>query len=307
VIEDLRRFRPETQIVLGGNYAILCPDHARSLGADLVVDGIDVQPLWSFMQVEPDPAQTAIWEVYDRLDTGALKLTDGCPFRCSYCSVPRVYGRFRPRSIERALAELELLISRGARNVAFYDDSLLFDAEHVLTPFLQEVLRRGVRVNLHTPNALNARFLTAELADLMVRAGFKTFYLGFESASRQWQQGTGGKVFSEELALAVERLLAAGADPADVTAYQIVGHPASDAQELEESMRFVHSLGIRGMLADFAPIPGTPDGEVCRQWVDLDEPLMHSKSAFPIIRLGFDEVNRLKDLQRKLNRSLGEL
>lgn len=307
VIEDLRRFRPETQIVLGGNYAILCPDHARSLGADLVVDGIDVQPLWSFMQVEPDPAQTAIWEVYDRLDTGVLKLTDGCPFRCSYCSVPRVYGRFRPRSIERALAELELLISRGARNVAFYDDSLLFDAEHVLTHFLQEVLRRGVRVNLHTPNALNARFLTAELADLMVRAGFKKFYLGFESASRQWQQGTGGKVFSEELAHAVERLLAAGADPADVTAYQIVGHPASDAQELEESMRFVHSLGIRGMLADFAPIPGTPDGEACRQWVDLDEPLMHSKTAFPIIRLGFDEVNRLKDLQRKLNRSLGGL
>jgi len=304
VIEDLRRFRPEAKIVLGGNYAILCPDHARSLGADLVVDGIDVQSLWSFMQVEADPTQPALWETYDRLDTGALKLTDGCPFRCSYCSVPRVYGRFAPRSIERALAELELLISRGARNVAFYDDSLLFDAEHVLASFLREILRRGIRVNLHTPNALNARFLTAELADLMVRAGFKTFYLGFESASRQWQQGTGGKVFSEELALAVERLLAAGADPADVTAYQIVGHPASDAQELEESMRFVHSLGIRGMLADFAPIPGTPDGEACRQWVDLDEPLMHSKTAFPIIRLGFGEVNRLKDLQRAFNRDL---
>ncbi|MEN6428633.1 MAG: radical SAM protein [Phycisphaerales bacterium] len=305
VIEDLRQFCPEARIVLGGNYAILCSDHARSLGADLVIDGIDVQPLWSFMQMTADPEQTALWEVYERLDTGALKLTDGCPFQCSYCSVPRVYGRFRARPIDRSLAELELLISRGARNVAFYDDALLFDAEHVLAPFLREVLHRGVRVNLHTPNALNARFLTADLAALMVRAGFKTFYLGFESASRQWQQGTGGKVFSEELALAVECLLAAGADPADVTAYQILGHPASDAQELETSMRFVHSLGIRGMLADFAPIPGTPDGEACRRWVDLDEPLMHSKTAFPIIRLGFDEVNRLKDLQRKFNRSLG--
>jgi hypothetical protein len=69
-------------------------------------------------------------------------------------------------------------------------------------------------------------------------------------------------------------------------------------------MRFVHRLGIRGMLADFSPIPGTPDGEACRRWVDLEEPLMHNKTAFPIIRLGFDEVNRLKDLQRALNRSL---
>ncbi len=304
VIEDLRRICPETRIVLGGNYAILCSEHARGLGADLVVSGIDLQPLWSFLQMTPDPDQPALWEVYGGLETGALKLTDGCPFQCSYCSVPRVYGRFKPRPLGRALAELELLVRQGARNIAFYDDALLFDAEHVLGPFLEEIVRRDIRVNLHTPNALNARFVTAELADLMVRAGFKTFYLGFESASRCWQEGTGGKVFSEELARAVEHLLAAGADPADVTAYQIIGHPDSDAQELETSMRFVHSLGIRGMLADFAPIPGTPDGEACRRWVDLDEPLMHNKTAFPIIRLGFDEVNRLKDMQRALNRSL---
>jgi radical SAM superfamily enzyme YgiQ (UPF0313 family) len=199
------------------------------------------------------------------------------------------------------MAEVNLA---GAENVAFYDDALVFDAQRVLVPFLLETLRRGIRVNLHTPNALNARFLTADLAQLMVRAGFKTFYLGFESASRQWQEGTGGKVFSEELARAVDHLFAAGADPIDITAYQIVGHPNSDVQELEESMRFVHRLGIRGMLADFSPIPGTPDGEACRRWVDLEEPLMHNKTAFPIIRLGFDEVNRLKDLQRAFNRTI---
>jgi len=305
VIEDVRRIWPDTKIVLGGNYAILCSDHARSLGADLVVAGIELTPLWTFLCVAPDPDQPALWEAYDELATGALKLADGCPFQCSYCSVPRIYGRFRARSKERAMAELELLIEQGARDVAFYDDALLFDAQRVLAPFLHEVIRRGVRVNLHTPNALNARFLTAELAELMIRAGFKTFYLGFESASRQWQQGTGGKVFSEELARAVEYLLTAGADPADITAYQILGHPDSDAQELEASMQFVHGLGIRGMLADFAPIPSTPDGEACRRWVDLDEPLMHNKTAFPILRLGFDQVNHLKDLQRALNRSLG--
>jgi hypothetical protein len=31
---------------------------------------------------------------------------------------------------------------------------------------------------------------------------------------------------------------------------------------------------------------------------------MHNKTAFPILLLGFDETNRLKDLQRTLNRSL---
>jgi hypothetical protein len=75
-------------------------------------------------------------------------------------------------------------------------------------------------------------------------------------------------------------------------------------QELETSMRFAHGLGVRLMLADFSPIPGTPDGELCRQWVDMDEPLCHNKSAFPIVLLGEREVGRLKELCRRLNREL---
>ena len=303
-IDDVRRAWPEAHIVLGGNYATICGDHAARLGADLVVAGMDLEPLWQLTGIEPDPDQPSLWEAYDRLRTGVLKLAQGCPFRCTYCSVPKVYGRFQPRSLERSLAELELLVSRGAVNVAFYDDALLYDADTVLKPFLRAVIDRQIAVNFHTPNALNARFVTADLAELMVRAGFKTFYVGFESSSRRWQQQTGAKVYSEELAQAVGHLLRCGADPADITAYQIVGHPNSDIQELEGSMAFVHSLGIRGMLADFSPIPGTPDGEACRRWVDLDEPLLHNKTAFPVFLLGFDEVNRLKDLQRQLNRSL---
>jgi hypothetical protein len=304
VIEDVRLACPEARIVLGGNYATLCRKHAQRLGADLVIVGSDLRPLWQLLGATPDPNQPALWEVYESLPTGAIRLSDGCPFQCSYCSVPKVYAGFQPRPLGRVLAELELLVTLRARNVAFYDDALLCDAQRVLAPFLREVLGRGIRVNFHTPNALNARFVTAELADLMVRAGFKTFYIGFESLSGQWQRSTGGKVFSEELAQSVRHLLAAGADPRNVTAYQILGHPASDTQEPEASMRFVHRLGIRGMLADFAPIPGTPDGEACRRWVDMEEPLMHNKAAFPILRLGFDEVNRLKDLQRQLNGDL---
>ncbi|HPC94182.1 MAG TPA: radical SAM protein [Sedimentisphaerales bacterium] len=304
VIEDVRRVCPTAKIVLGGNYVTICPAHAATLGADLCVVGTDLDPLWRFLGIEPDAGQTGLWEMYHRPTVGALKLSDGCPFHCTYCSVPSVYKGFRLRPLERSLAELELLVSLGVRDVAFYDDALLFDTDAVLVPFLEEVMRRNIQVHFHTPNALNARFIQADLAKLMVQAGFRTFYLGFESHSQQWQQGTGGKVYSDELARAVRHLIAAGADPLEVTAYQIVGHPNSDLQELEASMHFVRSLGIRGMLADFSPIPGTPDGEACRRWVDLDEPLMHNKTAFPIFRLGFDEVNRLKDLQRQLNRTL---
>jgi len=304
VIEDIRRLQPKAKIILGGNYVTLCSSHAKELGADLLVIGTNLEPLWQYLKITPDLIQPALWEIYDKIKVGVLKLGDGCPFNCTYCSVPKVYGKFRPRPLECSLAEFELLRRLGVENVAFYDDALLFEPDMVLIPFLEAIIKRQSKINLHSPNALNARFVTSELAELMVRAGFKTFYLGFESASSQWQKRTGSKVFSEELAHAVEKLIAAGASPENITAYQILGHPSIDIQELETSMRFVHSLGIRGMLADFSPIPGTPDGEYCRKWVNLDEPLTHNKTAFPIVMLGFDESNRLKDLQRQLNRSL---
>jgi hypothetical protein len=304
VISDIRTHLPKTKIVLGGNYVTLCAGHAEKLGADLLIRGTDLKPLWEFLNISPNMDQPALWQTYHDLKVGVLKLSQGCPFTCTYCSVPRVYGKFKARPMDRSLDELELLAQQQVKNIAFYDDALLFDAENVLMPFLEQVLKRNIKVNFHSPNALNARFITKELAELLVRAGFKTFYLGFESSASKWQSKTGSKVSSDELARAVKCLRAAGAEPAEITAYQILGHPHGDSQQLEGTMQFANSLGIRGTLADFSPIPGTADGNYCSKWVDMSEPLFQNKTAFPIILLGNDEVNRLKDIQRKLNRNL---
>ena len=69
-------------------------------------------------------------------------------------------------------------------------------------------------------------------------------------------------------------------------------------------MVFANSLGIRIMLSEFSPIPGTPDGEICREWVDMDEPLSHNKTAFPIALLGKEKVDHLKKLSHRLNQKI---
>jgi len=303
VIEDLRLLWPRTRIVLGGPYATLCSDHARSLGADLVVEGSDLNPLWQELGLDPGSGP-AYWEGYDRLTVGALKLTDGCPFKCSYCATPMIYPAFAQRPVDMVLEELDLLARCGAADVAFYDDALLYRAEEVLLPFLERARSRNVSVRFHTPNALHARFMTRQVADAMVRTGFETFYLGYESASAEWLQRTGAKVSHDDLAQAVDRLRSAGAAANRITAYVMLGHPDEGPDAVEEAMRRVQGLGIRIMLSEFSPIPGTPDGERCRRWVDLDEPLWHNNTAFPILLLGNDEVNRLKQLRNRLNGDL---
>ena len=304
VIEAIRQNSPQTRIILGGVYATLCATHARTLDADLIIAGADLNPLRRFLDLTIDESQPPLWERYPRLQTGILKLADGCPFRCTYCSVPQVYPQFHARPVAGSLRELDFLIERGVEHVAFYDDALLYRSETMLKPFLIAVQRQKFKVNFHTPNALNARFVTLELADLMVASGFKNVYLGFESAAYDWQRKTGGKVRSNELARAIDYLVTAGLEPRRLHAYIIIGHPKSDEQEVENSLRFAHSLGIRIMLSEFSPIPGTPDGEVCQEWTDLAEPLTHNKTAFALRRLGVQELNRLKQLAKDLNHQL---
>jgi hypothetical protein len=71
-------------------------------------------------------------------------------------------------------------------------------------------------------------------------------------------------------------------------------------------MYFAHGLGLRLMLSEFFADSGTPDGEHCRQWIDLDEPLWHNKTVFPLVLLGTSEVQRLKELCRALNGRLAD-
>ena len=296
VVEDVRRLQPHAKIILGGVYCSLCPDHARSLGADQVLEGLDLRPLGL-----PLSDGLPLWESVDA-QVGVLKITEGCPFRCTYCSVPLVYPKFVGRPVDTCIEEVRFLARLGARHIAFYDDALLFQPERILLPFLEAMLRQNLGISFHTPNALNARFITPEIARLMVRAGFKTFFLGFESSEYQWQRRTGGKVYSEEFASAVRSLREAGAS--SITAYVIIGHPNSSEQDLEASIRFAAAQGARIMLSEFAPIPGTPDGEACRAYTGLDEPLNHNKTAFTLRFLGPERVNHLKALSREVNCAL---
>jgi hypothetical protein len=63
VIEDLRESQPQAKIILGGNYVTLCRDHAQTLGADLLVEGTNLMPLWEYLGINPDLKQPALWEV----------------------------------------------------------------------------------------------------------------------------------------------------------------------------------------------------------------------------------------------------
>ena len=299
VIRHIRTFHPEAKIAIGGIYATLCPEHAKSLGADYVIEN-DAQ-LESLLKVKINNFAFPLWQAYKKLDYGVIRLTKGCPFRCSYCASFALYKNFRSLPIGKVLRELKYFASRGIKNIAFYDDALLYKPEEILIPFLREVQKHfGNFFNFHTPNALNARFFNEEIAKEMLKAGFKTFFFGFESAIGEWRKKTGNKVTNQELVKAVKTLIKLGVDKQRITAYVMMGHPEQKPEEVEESIKFVKNLGIKVMLSEYSPVPKTRDFEKAMKKANLpkDEPLYQNKTAYPIFLWGQKTINRLKLLAK---------
>lgn len=302
VISDIRRIWPRTPIILGGFYASFLPQHAAQLGADEMIIGENFS---NSRYLAPLCEQEGLpcWELYPVLKTAVLTLTVGCPFRCAYCSVSLTKKPFTIRPLAQVIEELKQILRLGATDVAFYDDALLFKAHEGIIPFLDTVLQQGYPVRFHTPNGLHARFLTKPIAQKMVRAGFRTFYIGYESSSPAFHQQDGGKITPEDLLQARDALYQANALK-NAVVYEMLGHPRLDPCQLENSMKTASQLGFQIMLSDFSPLPKTPDGELCGDKINLAEPLNHNKTVFPIRLLGFEQVNQFKDLCRQLNRSV---
>jgi radical SAM superfamily enzyme YgiQ (UPF0313 family) len=188
----------------------------------------------------------------------------------------------------------------GVRDFAFYDDALLVNPSEHIIPFLQEVIRRGRQCNFHSPNALHAKMIDEEVADLLFRGGFKTIRLGLETSNETTQAETGGKVDNQEFRRAVRNLKRGGYAGGEIGVYLMAGLPGQRVEEVKESIAFVKESGAKPVLVEYSPIPGTPMFEQAVKMSSFDlenEPLFHNNSLFPCRWEGFtwEDFRKLKE------------
>jgi radical SAM superfamily enzyme YgiQ (UPF0313 family) len=318
VIEAIRQVRSalgSVPVVLGGIYATLCPDHARDhSGADEVVTGPGlVAALRLAAQVTGREANTdrykdpLAWPAPThepgclaslRRKFAGLLSAWGCPYSCTYCASHRLQPNFVQREPVAVVDEIMACLRHGVRDFAFYDDALLLNAENHLVPILEGVLSQGKQVRFHSPNGLHATETTAELAELLHRAGFASVRLSLETVNATRQRSTGGKVTMGAFEQAVAHLKKAGFGTHELGAYILAGLPGQPLQEVEATVRAVHALGVPARLALYSPIPGTPDGDAALP--PEADPLLHNNTVYPYL-LGSDYVNELQRLKLLAN------
>lgn len=72
-----------------------------------------------------------------------LKIAEGCSHRCSYCTIPRLRGPLRSRSLESILLEAETMVNRGVKELNLVaQDTTLYGQDLSGSVRLEDLLER---------------------------------------------------------------------------------------------------------------------------------------------------------------------
>lgn len=119
-----------------------------------------------------------------RYPSATLITSRGCPGRCIYCCVKRVWGRtWRARSPENVVDEIESLIRNyGVREIHFVDDSISVDMKRFYK-ICQEIIERKIDIKWTTPAGIAIWLLDKDLLKIMKKSGCYRLTFGLESGN----------------------------------------------------------------------------------------------------------------------------
>lgn len=306
----------ETPVVLGGIYATLCFDYASEhSGADMVTPGqgeeyiLDIARQYTGYSANPkfDPndINTYPYPAFDlqkKVTYIPILTSKGCPFSCRYCASGFLNPKQMRRDPELVVEEIKYWHKKfGVIDFVFYDDALLVNPDKHAVPIFEGIIKAGIKVRFHTPNAVHIREISKKTATLMYKAGFTTLRLGLETAVFDRRNKLDKKVTEYEFQHAAGCLKNAGFDTNQIGAYLLVGIPGQSLNSVSASIRIVKQYGIKPVPAYYTPIPHTAlwKEAVASSRYDLEsDPIFTNNSILPCHSRVFSWkiISYLKDL-----------
>ncbi len=166
----------------------------------------------------------------------------GCPYGCRYCCCTTFsMGRWRTRSVDNVLDELEDIYGRGYGSCVIVDDSFMLNPKRVLK-ICEGIKRRKIRLQLLCES--RADHASPGVLKAMKDAGFTVVYFGMESGVQRILDYYGKRITPQQNRRAVEEakkahLLVIGSF--------IIGAPVETRREILQTLKFASSLNLHGI------------------------------------------------------------
>ncbi|MHB1284982.1 MAG: B12-binding domain-containing radical SAM protein [Leptospirales bacterium] len=183
----------------------------------------------------------------------SIATSRGCPFTCTFCSVPGMYGHgFRMHSVERVLEEIRI---NKPQYIFFADD--LFTANRKRT---KDLLRRMIAEGLTPQWGAQVRIETAfdpELLALMKESNCFNVFVGFESINPKTLDLFNKRQTYEKIVTSIQKFKETGIR---IHGMFVVGSDADDKETIYETSKFAQKWELETIqLMILTPLPGSPD------------------------------------------------
>ncbi|MCP8320093.1 MAG: radical SAM protein [archaeon] len=179
----------------------------------------------------------------------------GCPFNCTYCACSLfARRRWRPRSPENILEELEMLYGQGFRQIIFVDDNFALNQKRVIE--LCHLMRKN-RIEMDWVCDARVDCISMDALRSMAKTGCRIIYYGMESANQRILDFYNKGIVPSQSIAATKATRKAGIDI--IVGSFIVGAPDETRGEIENTLNFAQKLDID--IPIFHPLeihPGTP-------------------------------------------------
>ncbi|MBN1521772.1 MAG: radical SAM protein [Candidatus Aureabacteria bacterium] len=299
----LKKYFPDSPIVLGGIYAILMPGHARcALPVDHVYDRSDfdgaLELILEVLGLKSLKKKSYSFHDIPRIDYSfltdkrsvVLETTQGCPYRCRYCSQHLIHKDFKRQEPKKVIDDILFYFREySAKYFVFYDDALAYEKEKHFLPLLKGIEKLGLKdISFHIPNGLSVSEINDEVAELLKACQFKTLRLSLETSSPLRQKETGGKATNRQFEHAVKCLHKAGFTNWEIETYIIMGLPGQSLEEIKNDADYVFEKEAFPVLAAYSPTPGSFYFEKYFQ-NSLQEPLLQNNTIFSARSCEIDE------------------
>jgi len=309
VFDLCRKFYPSVPVIIGGIYSTFCYEHAkRNLSPDMIFRGKNIR---KFVEEFNRKFSTKIkfdeniypnWDFYKEVKYICIKTSYGCPFSCYYCGIKKLEPNFYQRDVREVFLELKKNYEKFSfKDVAFYDDALLFNFESHLLKFLNLVKKENFKFNFHTPNGIHPKFINKKVASFLKEMNFKTIRLSLETISPERAKESSFKVSFKEFEEAIENLTAVGYSKNEIGVYILAGLPEQKYEEVVETVKILKKYPCKINIAEYSPIPETVDFQISKKLyppLPLEEPLFQNNSIFPLWQFPdkWEKIEKLKNL-----------
>jgi len=333
IIQLIKRFYPLSKVVVGGVHATLFSDllinrlpvdaifkgesefsfadyvlsggsrsQAKGLAGITIKDGEKVVSndceFVEDIDSIPQPAFHHVpWERYrSRFNEWNCHMVTsrGCPFFCRFCSIPALHnGRYRLHSVERVIADIELLrhYRRNVR-IMFHDDYFRVSSERTQA-LCRKIIRKNMGIRWTTRSRVDS--VDLESLQLMKKSGCEKIFYGVESGSPVILRKM-NKEFNPD---AVKRaFLLTQKAGIEAVANIIVGFPGEDRHASQETKRLLRE--IKPDKVYFSPAILLPGTALYHQYkaegAISDEYWFQARSAIPCCRKKTECLLSLRDV-----------